>query len=317
MLRYFFFSHVLTTNFCSFLLRFVLSVEHGMVLMSLFQIAKGMAFNKPSKRLVPFEMALKAASQLLTLRLGKTYNNEPGESGEQWRDIILPRNREEAKRAQAIELINLSTINYVLGEIVESRGEYSAAATYYQLAATTIENAIKPGQALADFHGVKVSERRLTCTEHLACMLNSWGLALKRLGKFKDSIKAYKKAILHDPKNGTYQSNLLSCGIAKKFGLIQNKEHLNGGLKSNITAADDTYFSVMCSLPECTVTGAKSKFMLCSRCRNVRYCSPEHQKADWSRHKKDCKTHKKVKKKGEKKGKKKGKSGTHGTEGTS
>ena len=302
LLFLFFFLHLLTLTFflSSFSFLYCFSLEHGMVLMSLFQIAKGMAFNKPSKRLVPFEMALKAASQLLTLRLGKTYNNEPGEAGEQWRDIILPRNKEEAKRAQAIELINLSTIHYVLGEIVESRGDYSSAATYYQLASTTIESAIKPGEALAEFHGVKVNEKRLTCTDHLACMLNSWGLALKRLGKFKDSVKAYKKAISYDPKNATYQSNLMSCQIARKLGLIQNTEHLNGGLKSNITGAA-TEFSVMCSLPECNVTGAKNKFMLCSRCRNSRYCSPEHQKADWSRHKKDCKTHKKTVKK--KKGK--------------
>lgn len=35
----------------------------------------------------------------------------------------------------------------------------------------------------------------------------------------------------------------------------------------------------------------KEKLLACSRCRSVWYCSKEHQKADWKRHKVECKPH--------------------------
>ena len=269
--------------------------SHGMILMSLMQIAKGVAFAKPEKRLIPFEKALKAASQLLTIRLARTYTDEQGESGEQWRNLILPRNDEEAKLAQAIEVINLSTINYILGEIVESRGDYLDAAKRYKWASMAIEHAIKPGEALASFHGIEHGES-LVSIKHLAIILNSYGLALKRCGKFKESIKAYKKSLSYDKDDSCTQSNLMSCQIAMKHGLIQNQDHMNGGLKSylNVPSNNQHYF---CSLPECSTTGEKKDFMLCSRCRNHRYCSHEHQKSDWPRHKKECKKLKKEKQK--------------------
>lgn len=40
-----------------------------------------------------------------------------------------------------------------------------------------------------------------------------------------------------------------------------------------------------CHAPGCEEVGAS----LCSRCRKVGYCSKEHQRADWGRHKKECK----------------------------
>eukprot|EP01083_Nonionella_stella_P063451 164874_1 len=36
-----------------------------------------------------------------------------------------------------------------------------------------------------------------------------------------------------------------------------------------------------CAWPRCDVTNEDQKLKKCTRCRNVRYCSPKHQKADW------------------------------------
>jgi hypothetical protein len=40
----------------------------------------------------------------------------------------------------------------------------------------------------------------------------------------------------------------------------------------------------MCSLPGCT----ESAPYMCSKCSSAYYCSAEHQKADWKRHKPVC-----------------------------
>jgi hypothetical protein len=39
-----------------------------------------------------------------------------------------------------------------------------------------------------------------------------------------------------------------------------------------------------CSLPGCTTPAP----YMCARCRSAYYCSQEHQKADWNRHKREC-----------------------------
>ena len=71
---------------------------HGMVLISFLSMVKSIAFEKPDKRLVPFERALRNALTLLSVRLAA--------NGEEWRDAVLPRHDTEAKRAQAIEVVN-------------------------------------------------------------------------------------------------------------------------------------------------------------------------------------------------------------------
>ena len=71
---------------------------HGMVLISFLSMVRGIAFEKPDKRLAPFERALRNALTLLSVRLAA--------NGEEWRDAVLPRNITEAKRAQAIEVVN-------------------------------------------------------------------------------------------------------------------------------------------------------------------------------------------------------------------
>ena len=48
-------------------------------------------------------------------------------------------------------------------------------------------------------------------------------------------------------------------------------------------AADDRY---ECAHPGCS--NASKTFQACGGCRSVRYCSSEHQKADWKRHKPRC-----------------------------
>ncbi|ORZ39622.1 hypothetical protein BCR44DRAFT_1458389 [Catenaria anguillulae PL171] len=42
-----------------------------------------------------------------------------------------------------------------------------------------------------------------------------------------------------------------------------------------------------CEYPDCNAPARSLR--TCSGCRMVRYCSPEHQKADWNAHKLDCK----------------------------
>lgn len=45
-----------------------------------------------------------------------------------------------------------------------------------------------------------------------------------------------------------------------------------------------------CALPECDIySGCSERLPLCSSCKNVCYCSLEHQKEDWKRHRKFCK----------------------------
>lgn len=42
--------------------------------------------------------------------------------------------------------------------------------------------------------------------------------------------------------------------------------------------------------PRCNIKGCSvmTNLLVCSRCKNVHYCGVEHQKADWSLHKKEC-----------------------------
>lgn len=42
-------------------------------------------------------------------------------------------------------------------------------------------------------------------------------------------------------------------------------------------------------LSGCAVCGISGQLLRCSRCKNILYCSSEHQKLDWKRHKKQCK----------------------------
>lgn len=39
---------------------------------------------------------------------------------------------------------------------------------------------------------------------------------------------------------------------------------------------------------ECVVCGCREKLLRCSRCKSVVYCTKEHQKLDWKRHKIQC-----------------------------
>jgi len=40
---------------------------------------------------------------------------------------------------------------------------------------------------------------------------------------------------------------------------------------------------------ECNICKSKENLKLCSKCHSVSYCSVEHQKEDWQKHKKNCK----------------------------
>ena len=51
-----------------------------------------------------FYAATKNAIALLTCRLAKTYTTPDEGCGEAWRACVLPRNEDEAKRSQAIDL---------------------------------------------------------------------------------------------------------------------------------------------------------------------------------------------------------------------
>ncbi|KAL7415377.1 hypothetical protein BDY24DRAFT_382716 [Mrakia frigida] len=43
-------------------------------------------------------------------------------------------------------------------------------------------------------------------------------------------------------------------------------------------------------LGKCRKLKKGAEMMACGRCKAVRYCSPEHQKAHWKSHKKTCRT---------------------------
>ena len=44
-----------------------------------------------------------------------------------------------------------------------------------------------------------------------------------------------------------------------------------------------------CALEGCEAKGVKPRGGRCSQCRSVSYCSKNHQKGDWARHKETCK----------------------------
>lgn len=44
----------------------------------------------------------------------------------------------------------------------------------------------------------------------------------------------------------------------------------------------------MGSSTDCPVCG-KAATLICTRCKLVRYCDPDHQKQDWAQHKRRCK----------------------------
>ena len=52
------------------------------------------------------------------------------------------------------------------------------------------------------------------------------------------------------------------------------------------TSAVTPRTAACCALPGC---GAQRSLKLCAGCQAVKYCSKDHQKADWKRHKHDCK----------------------------
>ena len=254
---------------------------HGMIVVILFQFAKAYAFEKPQKRLVRFEAALRSALDLLSLRLAA--------HGEQWRDVLLPRTEEEAKLAQGIELVNYAWISYNVGELLETRGDYNGAAAHYEKTCTLIAEARKPGQALVDF------QKNSTLVpgglqgggnEHLSLMQNSWGLALKRAGRLPEAMQAYKKALATDPNSSNVKNNMERCRNAMRHGV----ENPNKGDLQKVYAPGDVAWSVhVCALSSCGKRGTKSEFKICSRCKSVKYCCAGHQKAHWKEHKTVCK----------------------------
>lgn len=47
---------------------------------------------------------------------------------------------------------------------------------------------------------------------------------------------------------------------------------------------------LQCKVCKCTTTPSGKKVMKCTRCNLVYYCCQEHQREDWSRHKRTCGT---------------------------
>ncbi|XP_008550191.1 egl nine homolog 1 [Microplitis demolitor] len=43
-----------------------------------------------------------------------------------------------------------------------------------------------------------------------------------------------------------------------------------------------------CQKPSCAICNKTDKLQRCSRCKNIFYCSKDHQKSDWRKHKVDC-----------------------------
>jgi hypothetical protein len=56
-------------------------------------------------------------------------------------------------------------------------------------------------------------------------------------------------------------------------------------ISMNPEVLDSSFKKSPCSLDTCMVTNAALK---CGRCKKAMYCSKEHQRSDWSRHKVEC-----------------------------
>ena len=80
----------------------------------------------------------------------------------------------------------------------------------------------------------------------------------------------------------------------------QHKQHPNGlNTKTrNKLKEMSLQHKHSCGLDSCNMTTGEGgqRLLQCSRCRSVFYCTPEHQQADWKKHKKVCRrSHKKKK----------------------
>ena len=213
-----------------------------------------------------------------------------------------------------------------MGEVIEAQGDYNDAARQYELAYQTIENGIKQG-VLAEFQqGKDALEATLPASR--AVLLNSWGLALKRCGflllhmlrllflvgitfnlgtsnsfflfsrldtggKFQHAIQIYQQALSLAPQDTLIKNNLQNCRNAVSNFKVNGQLSVSG-LNLKKTYKGGAKFMSNCSLPSCKEVGEKTSFKTCGRCRLAMYCSKEHQREDWPRHKKECKAKAKV-----------------------
>ena len=266
---------------------------HGMVLSSLYSVAKGVAYDKPAKRLRKFETALASGvDNLLSLKLAT--------SGEQWRDLILPRDEPEAALAQSIELVNFHILNFDLGELAEARGDYEEAIRRYEVATTTIENAIKPGAPLCEYQKKMPQKEdemlrvlyRTAGKEGRAISMCAWGLALKRAGRLREALLVYKRGLRINPHNKVLQTNMQRCRNAAAQGYVSKPA--KGELQAEYSQRSSLEIQSLCVLEGCEKMGNPGDFKKCSACQAVMYCSKDHQKLDWANHKKFCKEKRKV-----------------------
>ncbi|HAB99820.1 MAG TPA: hypothetical protein DCE71_08370 [Parachlamydiales bacterium] len=97
-----------------------------------------------------------------------------------------------------------------------------------------------------------------------------WGIKSEKLPQAKfDEIKTVLEGWL-TRKYGAYEGS----GFGDVFMISMDPEVL-----------DPYYQKKPCSLGTCMVTNAAFK---CAKCKEAMYCSKEHQRQDWSRHKVEC-----------------------------
>ena len=114
-------------------------------------------------------------------------------------------------------------------------------------------------------------------------------------------MQIYQQALSLDPQNAVFKNNLKNCRnavsnfkvngatseqLAERSGQL-NVSGLN--LKQNYKNYSKNKYMANCSLPSCLQLGEKTSFKTCGRCHLAMYCSKEHQREDWPRHKKECK----------------------------
>jgi len=120
-------------------------------------------------------------------------------------------------------------------------------------------------------------------------------------GKFQKAMQIYQQALSLDPQNAVFKNNLQNCRnavsnfkvngatseqLAERSGQL-NVSGLN--LKQTYKNYSKNKYMANCSLPSCLQLGEKTSFKTCGRCHLAMYCSKEHQREDWPRHKKECK----------------------------
>jgi len=93
--------------------------------------------------------------------------------------------------------------------------------------------------------------------------------------------KSYNEAQLEDQKG----RERVSCHTQSSVAPLSETASFSSSSSSSSAASSTSSVKLQCAYCGQTAT----KLLLCSGCKAVRYCSAEHQKDDWKKHRAQCK----------------------------